>query len=306
MKWIVKKFGVLLMSCCMVVFISCSTDSDSETGVNVEDENTEVNLVLKKINFQFIGDTQNFIEFSEAGLPVSGNVNTFSYDLENRLIENTFMVFIDAIMPRTYIYEEDLLVGLNTPSMGSSDGVSIQEGDILYEDGNRVIHSFNDGGLSYTFTDNTYNHILSLGRYEGENSSNFFKRFDYVYDANMKLVLVNEYDMDEASEEEIHKYTYDIEYDTKMNPYYKFQEHHPIVFNLLKFDFDSSTLEFIEPHLRRNANHNVTSILRTRLSDGSVYSYTFDYEYNEDDYPTLRNRYLGNGNLFNILHFEYY
>jgi len=305
MKWIVKKFGVLLMSCCMLVFLSCSTDS--ETDVNVEDENTEVNLVLKKVNFQFEGDDgQNFIEFSETGLPVSGSVNTFSYDSENRLIENTFLGGFGSIMPRSYIYEENILVGLNTPSIGSSDGVSIQQGDILYEDGNRVIHSFNDGGLSYNFTDDTFNHILSLGRYEGDNSSNLFKRYDYVYDSEINLVLVNEYDMDETTGEEIHRYTYDIEYDTKMNPYYKFQEHHPIVFNLLGFDFDSSTLNFIEPHLRRNAKHNVISILRTRLNDGSEYIYSFDYDYNEDDYPTLRYRYHGNGNLLNTLHFEYY
>ena len=288
----------------LVTFLSCSTDS--ETVVIEDDENTEVNLDLKKVNFQFTDDTQYFIDFSETGLPVSGNVNTYSYDSEIRLIENTFLGGFGSIMPRSYIYDEDMLVGLNTPSMGITDVVTIQEGDILYDEGNKVIHSFNDGGLSYTFIDDSYNLILSLGRYEGENSNNFHQRYDYVYDSEMNLVSVNEYDIDQTTGDEYHKYTYDILYDIKLNPFYKFQEHHPIVFNLLGFDFDSSTLEFIEPHLRRNAKHNVVSILRTRLNDGSEYNYSFDYEYNEDDYPIMRNRYHGDGSLLNTLHFEYY
>ena len=268
-----------------------------------------------KVNFQFEGDdSQYFLEFSEAGLPVLGNINTFTYNANDQLIENTFLGGFGLVMPRSYEYQGDVLIGLDLRSQGATDGLFIRQGDILYEEGNTIIHALYQEdeiyvGIVYSFATESYNHITSFGYFDGEDSNNLYKWYDYEYDDNNNLVWMNEYDIDETTGEQTLSDTYDIEYDTKLNPFYKFQEHHPIVFNLLSFDFDSQpSLTFLEPHLRRNAKHNVLLVERTSFFNGntSTYNFTFEYEYNEDDYPTMRNRFHNNGSLLNSLNFEYY
>ena len=304
MNFISKKCGSLLILVFSVLIYSCKS-SDEEVPHHLESRLMQIQTESTLMPVQVL-------EFSEDGRPISETNRTFIYDANRHLIESTEDTG-RFILSTYYSYSNDKLIRYDTPAIGSSDAVIRVNGEITYEDLIITRTAIVDGEIQYlqkyTFLSDDYRHIARIEGIPGANTSLIINLFDYEYDADFNLVTVKEFEINPITSDPELKYTYTIEYDEMKNPFFQFMGQNPIVYGLMSFSFDTSTLSVgtaIDPMVRRNGQHNITKVTRTNTVSGSTFLWNFDYVYNVDGYPIEKKRIDENGDFGYTSIYSYY
>ncbi len=291
----------------LLLFLTGCSSDDSTTNTEIEAQLPA--LKSTQTNMFFGAPADWYMEFAEDGRPTSTEDYSFSYDANNQLIENININFsggTDYSETRRYEYENGQLNRFDFTSFLSSDGIGWIFGDIAI-DGRVVEHQIFDGSrvYRYTFLDEDYRYLEMIERFNFNSSDEPIERYEYEYDDQMRMIACKEYGIHAVSNELVFRATYNITYDDKNNPLHlAFKDHDPLVFGLITFRRDRSTLYFLESHLRRNMANNVTSIEREYLS-GNTYSWDYEYTYTSDDLPLTRRRVL-DGTITDEVIYDYY
>ncbi|MDC8003806.1 hypothetical protein POV27_07070 [Aureisphaera galaxeae] len=295
----------------LLVALGCSTDNGDNTSEEGMEEVLPPALKNTQVNV-FVGEPVDWLlELTEAGKPMSGPNYDFVYDSEDRLIESVIINISngwDFSETRRFGYENGQLNSFAFSSFLSSDGIAIIPGDILVNE-NVIEHQFFEGThiVRYTFLDESFTYLTKLEYLDLDISSEPYNYFEFEYDDEFLLVECREYKTNNIVGGVPLWSIYEIEYDDKINPYhYAFRNFHPFVFGFLKFRQDRDALNLFEPYLRRNMRYNVTRITRTNQFSGSVFSWEYEFTYNDENLPLTKIRSLDDGTIFDAETYEYY
>ncbi|WP_303319165.1 hypothetical protein Q4Q34_16420 [Flavivirga abyssicola] len=229
---------LLIFGLCISLF-ACSSES-----TDTPDEPTNDSTLLKKTIETYDDEV------------ITTN---YTYD-GNKLIS----VISDDGYKFEYIYENGILVRVNSYVDGELDGYTTISYNQNEKIANYILHIINDITEKYVFTFNSDNTVTE-SRYIGDLNSqtNFQNTTTYSYTGENITNLTNT------------GYELSYQYDNK-NGIYK-NIHAIEVLNLLSIDFGA---------LNGNTN-NPTSIIDN--NNGNIASETFGYTYNESDYPKTAN-----------------
>ncbi|MBC3845047.1 hypothetical protein H8K90_01535 [Winogradskyella echinorum] len=272
-----------------VLVVACKNES-------VDNDNPETQeLILKQIDYIYEGfglNNEPFYEnrtenFNELGQPISYSSEVTILSWYNFYYNGNHI--LDSIRSsdghhqsyNKYNYQNNKLIGYQVYGLQSYEVDLFYIDNIMYTSNEYYYEPEDEMRIrrtNYIFSDQTHEVLLereSFDDYGNNNSTPFFKQ-TYQYDPNGNLILFNEYQL--QTDGNYFNSTKEYTYDNKKNPLRSLSGTNYIII--------THTLgkgSYSEPVF--TGKNNVLSM--TSINSSNVtFSKTFEYQYNEFDYPT--------------------